>query len=205
MRWYRHLMAVSFIVTLLTIAAVAQKDDISVQVSYLRQDVEFKLPNRSDFKYNRDRDAVGFEASYVHFPWKYVGVGIEGGALFHSKSLNQVTSCGPGCTVESRGTSKVALAHASYLVQIQKRSGKLQPYFKGTVGFSRSGFGGTVFAGTTTSVKTGTLFTYGAGAGLDFKIGKKVFWRTGAAFTKGFNEDTSHFNLRIGMGLVWRL
>jgi hypothetical protein len=95
------------------------------------------------------------------------------------------------------------LGYANYLVQLQHRKGRFQPYVKGTIGAARSNFGGLTFANGRGLVGSGNQFTYGGGAGLDIKLGKKTKWRTGFAVTKAFGKDTGQLDAKAVTGLVF--
>lgn len=203
----KYLLAL--ILLILTVPVLAQDEDknaIFVGGVYARRDVELRLPSRSFFDYNADQDSIGWEFQYMRFPVKILGIGIEAGATFHNKSVAGVTSCGPGCTITSTGTSKVALGYANYAMQLQDRNGAFQPYVKGTLGVQRSDFGGiTYVAGVgNVNVHGGSQFTYGGGAGIDWKVGKKTFLRTGMSATQAFGGDTRQVDLKAVAGLVFK-
>lgn len=198
-----------FALLLGSMAISAQDEDkntIALTGVYARRSVDVKLPEGGDFRYDADNDSIGGEFSYMRFPFKYLGIGMEGGVTFHNKSTAGTTSCGTGCTVVSRGTSKVALGYANYVMQLQRRKGIFQPFINGTIGVQRGDFGGVTRTngGAIQIGDGGTQFVYGGGGGFDIKVGKKVYWRTGLAVTQAFGGDTKQVDVKVKTGLAFQ-
>lgn len=201
---FKKVIGLSLAIMALTAGVFAQaedKNDLAVSGVYMRRDMDVKNINADTFKYDAAKDSVGVEVAYTRFVNKFLGVGMEAGATFHSQDVTG-TSCGARCT--KNGTSNVALGYFNYVMVLQKRSGKFQPYVKGTIGAARSDFGGTTITPTGGVVGPGNLFMFGAGAGVDIKVGKKVYLRSGLAFAKGINKNTSQIDVKATTGLVFK-
>lgn len=188
----------------------APKNVIAVTAVYNRENVNFKNIQGESFAWDAARDSIGGQVEWTRFFGKSpFGIGMEGGVTFHNKQLEDVTvSCGPGCTATSAGKiSKVAKGYFNYSMTVAKRSGTFQPFAKGVVGLKNGNFGGiSAGPGGTFSVRRGSSFVYGGGAGVDLCFGasKKTCWRTGLTLTRAFNSDTSGWDATVSTGFAWK-
>lgn len=181
-----------------------EKQSFTATGVYLRKDNKLEKPTGEDFKYNAQRDSVGFEVAYDYAVTKYLAIGMQGGATFHNQSAPGVINCGSGCVATKQGNSKVALAWADYYMQLQRRKGTFQPFIKGTIGPARADFGG-ITAGPGGFVgRSANMFTYGAELGSDVKVGKATYLRLGIAAKQLIGGDSRQFDLGLKGGLSFR-
>jgi hypothetical protein len=192
--------------TSLLFAQDRPKNVVAVTAVYNRADVNIKNLQGETRGYDAARDSIGGEFTYVRFPAKYLGIGIEAGVTFHNQDVSGVVSCGPGCTITNSGTSKVARGYANYAMYLQDTKGTFQPYVKGVVGIQRGNFDGVTFVPSGAQISGGSSFIYGAGAGIDLCFGSKkgTCWRNGVTVTKGFNSDITQANVLFQTGLAFK-
>lgn len=199
------LIAIAFAMT-----AIAQSDPpknvIAVQGVYNREGVTLKNIRGEEFKYDADRDSVGFEVSYTRFLGKSpVGIGMDGGVTFHNKDVGQRVPCGAGCFVTNEGTSKVAVGFFNYKFVLQDRKGSFQPFAAALAGIQRGNFDGVSSGpGGSFRVGGGSTFVFGGEGGLDVKLGKGVFLRPSVTAVRGINRETESWHVRPKIGLAFK-
>jgi hypothetical protein len=186
-----------------------EKNVIAVTGVYNREAVNIKTVQGEKFAWDAARDSIGGQFEYTRFFAGPLGIGAEAGVTFHNKQLEDVTiGCGTGCTATSAGkVSKVAKGYFNYAMVLADRKGTFQPFVKGVVGLKNGNFGGATFGpGGSVSVRRGSSFVYGGGAGIDlcFTKSKRTCWRSGLTLTRAFNKDTSGWDATVQTGLAFK-
>lgn len=183
------------------------KNVISAGVIYNRQGVDVAIPGRGDFSYDAAKDGFGPYFSYTRFLGNSpFGIGAETNISLHNKDISGNTySCGQGCVVTEGGDrSKVQTADFNGTLYVQKRTGTIQPFAKGLVGFGKGRFDGTVALNGAASIPGGTEYHFGGGGGFDLCFGPKKdkCWRNGLDIIKGFGSDVNTVDVRFRTGFA---
>jgi hypothetical protein len=179
---------------------------VAVTATYTRADFNIKNFQGEFTSVDAERDSPGFDVSYTHFPTSSpLTVGMATGASFENREIDEVYSCGSGCVATNGGTSKVAKAYFQYEMGLAKRTGAVQPAVVGVIGVDRSNFGGVSFVNNNlVQVGSGSRFYYGAKGLVDFRLGKKVYLRTGLQVTNAFNSDVRQLDVQGQAGLAFK-
>lgn len=180
------------------------KNEFYVGFEAMRNNVEVRLPNQSDFEYKPNQDKFGFRGEYTRKVHPNIGIGFRVGVTFENRDTSgEVIPCGAGCSVSTQGISKVALVHAEYLTRFQKATGKFRPFVEGFAGANRGNFGGITFASGVGSFTSKNNFHYGGGTGADFG-GGKVALRIGVEYLNNGGLEGRQHNVILHVGPVWR-
>ncbi len=180
------------------------KNEIYLGVELGVQDIEIRVPNTNDLKYDPAKHAIGPRFEYVRKVARYVGIGARAGVQFGGENRDgQVFPCvgTPNCTVTIRGESKIAIAHFSYITRFQKPKGKWRPYVDLAAGMSRTQWNGINTSGQFALGTHRNSFTAGGGAGLD--IGPVRFGADYLNTAGGLGEGRRH-NILFHIGFVKR-
>ncbi len=177
----KRLFSTMFVGLMLTIGAYAQTGfENYVGVQFTRNNVSVNQPN---FKFNRDTDLVGVNASTTYFTGKNLGF------------TGEVTAS----TTTNGASNRLYTALVGPTVKFN-RSGRFQPFVRGLVGVAAQKADSDRFAFPR---KSDFSYAYVVGAGVDLK-GKRFGWRVvhvDYLQTNNFGEHQA--NLRIGTGLTF--
>lgn len=175
----KKLFFVFGIVMLFSLTSFAQSNEYYVGYSFKHENVKFsKVSPTLDKVYN----GSGVIGSYTRYLDSRNRFGLTGEVGFNYTAKNSyVVTAMVGTTIKARDFSKYA-----------------DPYAKAVVGVAKKDMN---FLWSGKSSYTG--FAYAVGAGVDFKVAKKVNLRVGADLVNtNFYGERSN-SLRLHTGLVW--
>lgn len=196
----KNLLSIGFLILAFAFVNFAQTgslddEEFAIEATYLRRNVEFRVPNQSDLTFKESTDAAGVNFSYFHSIGKKdrrgdFAVGVEIGLGF-----------------TKREGDTIAQGRGEYTIRFQANGAKtFKPFVTASAGIARENFkqnavcvgaGGSIgFCGAEWSE------TFGGGGGFD--IGSRRRWRNQVRiFRTSFGNESPQWNFEARTGVVF--